>query len=642
MSGMKLIQQAYEDRHQSLLDEVNKWKWISEEQSVQMAAMAAELARVEENLSTLQKEMSQLETFRKAIVSMVDQHSGVSLTQLEQSILETIEADAEHVSAEYDVADADTSSFILDGDVESSFSPRHQKHAKGLESRGSNSAPVSTSTSRPRAATEAERSTATSARTEIAPSSQSPNSLGKLRRFGSTDSLRSKRNTIASSTRPLYPGTASSTYEASKRHSSISPLSPKSRVTSSRAVASASFSTNSTPSTSPREQATLHLQLSGSSSARTTRHQQKEYSMGIRSTMSHLAGLSVGSTGLTNSRRNVSSDAIMAQHVASSPGSSDSAKRSRRSGSATMSMANLSPAAMELLKQQERLQEQERGSLKGTLALSPHSNRPVNVGDDEKRSSAQAFTVSETIHADEIQGRSRRESNIRRSKDDQHQYASQGDSEMTKVDHSSFNNQRQQQSTSGSSGVDASAFTLLYKEIRDSMDATSFGLFARVVTAFNEGEKTTDETLQEVGKIVKDRALNQRFKNLIEQAIAEKESQLDEAGNETMDGDRSLFMGVVEEDDEEPIDEEDQEENISQDEDFGSMNDSTDMGIADRKEFSSGNVGDGENSTPNGRNVDEHSHRYGDQEKQNTTLGGEDGDASEATRTVTTSRKQTI
>lgn len=201
--------------------------------------------------------------------------------------------------------------------------------------------------------------------------------------------------------------------------------------------------------------------------------------MGIRSTMSHVASLSVGSAGLTNSRRNVSSDAIMAQHVASSPGSSDSAKRSRRSGSATMSMANLSPAAMELLKQQERLQEQERGSLKGTLALSPHSNRPVNVGDNEKWSSVQASTVSGTIHSDEIQGRSRRGSNVRQSKDDQHQYASQGDSEKTKVDHSSFNNQRQQQSTSSSSGVDASAFTLLYKEIRDSMDATSFGLFAR-------------------------------------------------------------------------------------------------------------------------------------------------------------------
>lgn len=407
---------------------------------------------------------------------MVDQHSGVSLTQLEQSILETIEADAEHVGGEYDVADADTSSFILDGDVESSFSPHHQKHAKESGSWDLNSAPVSTSMSRPRAATEAERSTATSARIEIASSSQSPNSLKKLRRFGSTDSLQSKRNTIASSTRPLYPSTASSTHAASKRHSSISPLSPKSRVTSSRAIASASFSSNSTPSTSPREQATL--QLLGSSSTRTTRIQQKDYSMGVRSTMSHLASLSVGSTG-TNSRRNTSSDAIMAQHVASSPGSFDSAKRSRRSGSATMSMANLSPAAMELLKQQERLQEQERDALRGTLALSPHSNRPVNVGDDEKRSSVQASTISGTTHPDEIRGRSRHGSNVRHSKDGQHQYASQGDSEKTKVDHSSFNNQQRQQSTSSSSGVDASAFTLLYKEIRDSMDATSFGLFAR-------------------------------------------------------------------------------------------------------------------------------------------------------------------
>ena len=33
---MKLIQQAYEDKHQSLLEEVNTWKWISEEQSAQV------------------------------------------------------------------------------------------------------------------------------------------------------------------------------------------------------------------------------------------------------------------------------------------------------------------------------------------------------------------------------------------------------------------------------------------------------------------------------------------------------------------------------------------------------------------------------------------------------------------------------
>jgi len=78
------------------------------------------------------------------------------------------------------------------------------------------------------------------------------------------------------------------------------------------------------------------------------------------------------------------------------------------------------------------------------------------------------------------------------------------------------------------------------------------GNCALVVTAFNEGEKTTDETLQEVGKIVKDRTLNQRFQDLIHQAIAEKENQLeDEMGNGTFEGDvtleidQSLFLDDV-------------------------------------------------------------------------------------------------
>ncbi|KAF9311721.1 hypothetical protein BG003_007081 [Podila horticola] len=379
-------------------------------------------------------------------------------------------------------------------------------------------------------------------------------------------------------------------------------------MTSARAIAS-SFSTNSTPSTSPREQTTL-----SAPSSRTTRHQQKEYSMGIRSTMSHLASLTVGSTVPTTSRRNVSSDAISAYTVASSPGSSDSAKRSRRSGSATLSMSNLSPAAMELLKQQERLQEQERGSLKVALANSPHSSRPVqSVGENEKRSSVQVSTISgSSVHADEnSHGQSSRGSSARQSKDD-HRYVSQSESEKTKDDPSSFSSEtRRKQQSTGSSGVDASAFTLLYKEIRDSMDATSFGLFARVVTAFNEGEKTTNETLQEVSKIVKDRTLNQRFKNLIEQAIAEKENQLDEAGNETMDGDvtleidHSLLMDV-EEGDEELIDEEDRDVNC------GSINDSTGMGTADLKEFSSESVGD-DDYILDESNVDEHSRRHVEQ-----------------------------
>ncbi|KAI1314942.1 hypothetical protein EDD11_001527 [Mortierella claussenii] len=131
-AGIKLIQQAYEDKYQALIEEVNTWKWISEEQSAQMAAMAAELARVEDNYAALQKEMAQLEMFRKAsgdgpiayaIISMVDQHSGVSMSQLEQSIMETIEADTENGDK---VQDADTSSFMLDDDLaadDASISP---------------------------------------------------------------------------------------------------------------------------------------------------------------------------------------------------------------------------------------------------------------------------------------------------------------------------------------------------------------------------------------------------------------------------------------------------------------------------------------------------------------------------------------
>lgn len=96
---------------------------------------------------------------------MVDQHSGVSLTELEQSILETIEADAENAGAGLDaVADADTSSFILDGGTESpqapyahqhrslreEFSMREQKHSSSAAAKGS----PQVSSSRPRASTE--------------------------------------------------------------------------------------------------------------------------------------------------------------------------------------------------------------------------------------------------------------------------------------------------------------------------------------------------------------------------------------------------------------------------------------------------------------------------------------------------------
>lgn len=38
---MKLIQQAYEEKYQSLIEEVNTWKWISEEQSAQVRRMCS-------------------------------------------------------------------------------------------------------------------------------------------------------------------------------------------------------------------------------------------------------------------------------------------------------------------------------------------------------------------------------------------------------------------------------------------------------------------------------------------------------------------------------------------------------------------------------------------------------------------------
>ncbi|KAF9949398.1 hypothetical protein BGZ65_007354 [Modicella reniformis] len=107
-------------------------------------------------------------------------------------------------------------------------------------------------------------------------------------------------------------------------------------------------------------------------------------------------------------------------------------------------------------------------------------------------------------------------------------------------------------------GVDASAFTELYKAIRDSMDATSFGMFAGVVESFNKGDKTTEETLEEVGTIVKDRSLNQRFRELIHQAIAEKENLIESEtvntileGDLTQDTEQSLLVvnGEVEDQD---------------------------------------------------------------------------------------------
>ncbi|KAK3837008.1 MAG: hypothetical protein JOS17DRAFT_427907 [Linnemannia elongata] len=536
---------------------------------------------------------------------MVDQHSGVSLAELEQSILETIEADAENVGAGLDaVADADTSSFILDGGIESpqapyphqhrslreDFSMREQKHSSLAITKGSPKA----SSSRPRASTETSRSGSISyvaeTRTRHQPGStllspsglsgtrggaqvlsdSSPNGQTKMHKSGSTDSLRNKRNTISTTSRSIYPNTPLSTGSASKRHSSTtSPLNSRSRsgTTSSRVVlASSSFSSNSTPSTSPRQPTTNSSATSVITRTIRQQQQQKEYSANVRNPMSQMATLSGGAPANAShldlsDRRQASSDSNVSGQT-SDLGSTN--RRGQRPPSSTAhSFSGLSPAAAELLKQQERQQRQEEENI--NLQKSPpgylqqqQQQELHHPSEDENRRRSVVYSQSRS-HGKDRSVPTHHQSQTQHSKKsndttlDRHyqsgyesttrqqsrrQSATSGDKSGN---HSSTASSNDHQSQQSSSGVDANAFTLLYKEIRDSMDTQSFGMFARVVTAFNEGEKTTDETLQEVSKIVQDRALNQRFRDLIHKAIAEKENQLENGeANETMDGDMTL------------------------------------------------------------------------------------------------------
>ncbi|KAG0211300.1 hypothetical protein BGX33_004398 [Mortierella sp. NVP41] len=666
-AGMKLIQQAYEEKYQSLVEEVNTWKWISEEQSVQMTAMAAELVRVEDKYAALQKEMAQLEVFRKAIVSMVDQHSGVSLAQLEQSILDTMEADAENAGAgaRHDaVADADTSSFILDGGIESpqaplphqqrsirdDFSIGEQKHSSLAAARGS----PQTGSSRPRASTEvsAKRSGSITnvsesrnrhqpSATLLSPSGlsgvrggstvlsdSSPNGQTKMHKSGSTDSLRNKRNTISTTSRSLYPNTTLSTGSTSKRHSSTtSPLKTRSRsgTASSRVVpASTSFSSNSTPSTSPRQPVSNASAAAVIARATRQQQQQKEYSTSVRNSMSQMANLSgVGASLLDPSdRRQASSDST------STGQTSDIGIVSRRSqrppSSTALSLNGLSPAAIELIKQQERQQrlEEEMANLQKSPPTYHRQQELRHASEDEGRrrsvvySQARSNIKDRTVpqhhpshhtvkSADTTQEPRHHcqygyESNSRRR-----QSATSGEKPST---HSATSGATGHETHQSSSGVDANAFTLLYKEIRDSMDAQSFGMFARVVTAFNEGEKTTDETLQEVGKIVHDRALNQRFRDLIHKAIAEKESQLEnESGNRTMDGDVTMEIDqslLMENDNDRVIVEEDEEDAIEEEEE-GEVEDPRDRDDTNERERKESRRVREEDSMNNARDNDE-------------------------------------
>ncbi|KAF9998733.1 hypothetical protein BGZ79_007604 [Entomortierella chlamydospora] len=559
-AGMKLVQQAYEDKYQALVEEVNTWKWISEEQSAQITAMATELSRVEESYAALQKE---------AIVSMVDQHSGVSLTQLEKSILETIEADAENGETGYGaIADADTSSFMLDDDTEPSGAPpSHQSRLVREDNMskeqkiGNTSATAQTlfknslqpASSRPRASTEistrrlgsnqnpgqltnqsgyppSKQSSSSIARNGAAVlTDNSPNGLKNIQKSESTDSLRSKRNTISSSARPIYPNTLLSSSTA-KRHSSVSPLSPRTRAsapTSRAAGTSTSFSSNSTPSTSPRQQTgrlATSSTVTGSIATRTSRQQQqKEYGLNVRSSTSYPANLSVSPR----------SSASQVDRTTSAPQSKSSssiiARSSQRSGSESLSTSGLSPAALKLIRQQEQQQLEEETEYKQKSSGSTrHTSHHQTDDEDHHRSVSHGYAPSSTSESSRPHRRKASESG---HESVTHSHATGYEST------SKYDSHRRQNSSYG-----------------DKHDSHSTS--ASVVTAFNEGDKTTEETLDEVSRIVKDRSLNQRFRDLIHQAIAEKENQLDnDVGNGTVEGDLTLEVidqSLLLDDDQEP------------------------------------------------------------------------------------------
>ncbi|KAG0380943.1 hypothetical protein BGX24_002625 [Mortierella sp. AD032] len=426
-------------------------------------------------------------------------------------------------------------------------------------------------------------------------SDSSPNGLSKMHKSGSTDSLRNKRNTISTTSRSIYPNTSLSTGSAGKRHSSTtSPLNSRSRsgTASSRVVpASSSFSSNSTPSTSPRQLTANPSTASMISRSTRQQQQQKEYSASVRNSMSQMATLSgVVSANVSlldaSDRRQTSSDSTGAG-LTSDLGSTN--KRGQRPSSTAISFNGLSPAAIELIKQQERQQRQEEE--KASLQKSPptyHQQQDLHhPSEDESRRRSVVYSQTRSNIKDrslpthhQPQPQHATKSADVTQEGSRHHYQSEYESSTR---HQNDTTRRRQSASSGeklgahsapagsnghpsyqsSNGVDANAFTLLYKEIRDSMDGQSFGMFARVVTAFNEGEKTTEETLQEVSKIVQDRALNQRFRDLIHKAIAEKESQLENGGaNQTMDGDVTLEIdhSLLMEEDENRIDEEEEEE----------------------------------------------------------------------------------
>ncbi|KAF9113949.1 hypothetical protein BGX27_000480, partial [Mortierella sp. AM989] len=301
-----------------------------------------------------------------------------------------------------------------------------------------------------------------------------------------------------------------------------------------------------------------------------------EYSLNVKSSMSQLASLSGVSPLSSTSQSDRTTSAL--QPKLSSSSNSQNARRSQRSGSDSLSTSGLSPAALKLIKQKEQQQlEEETEYIQKNPGGARHSSHHQTDDEDHRRSVTHGhsrISVSESVRPHRRKASESGHESISHSHVTGYESSSKFESQQQQ--NPSFRDRHDSRTTSAADGdnakrstggVDASAFTMLYKEIRDSMDASSFGMFARVVTAFNEGDKTTEETLDEVGKIVKDRALNQRFRDLIHQAIAEKDNQLENnVGDRSMEGDLTMEIdqSLLLDDDQDP--EEDHVSNSQKDE----------------------------------------------------------------------------
>lgn len=314
-----------------------------------------------------------------------------------------------------------------------------------------------------------------------------------MQKSESTGDLRSKRNTIAASSRPSYSSSSLSTMLATKRHSSVSPLPPHARTTTSAAL-KPSLLPKSTPSSPPGQTRAASTSFADSMSTRISRqHQQlKDYSLGVKNSMTHLASLSgVGPLSslmdddFTQSLPNMSPGL---RRMSAGAGGPQAPRPLRRSNSDFLAMKYTSTNAMKLLKQQEEPEPEDAQDPPKSFSRNRRRSQYHTDDIDEYPGSVayehgwSSFNESARLHRRNFSelgyegATRRRESADSLSHKYQREESQRRQSNLSSDKYGSTSERHQSQDNGGN--VDATAFTTLYREIRDSMDAATFGMFA--------------------------------------------------------------------------------------------------------------------------------------------------------------------